>query len=102
MTIYFSSNKIPELTPYNIQQRQVILAIAQTKLSAPEKFVLNVIKLMLLIPPFLFIANLQGLAVLASLAAVLIAYFLLLRPIMLIFSVKHLNNAINQYKKSEQ
>lgn len=101
MTIYFSSNKIPELTPYNIQQRQAILALAQAKLSAPEKFLLNIIKLMLLIPPFLFIANLQGLAIIVSVVVVLVAYFILLRPIMLHFTLKHLPKAINQYEKSE-
>ncbi len=101
MTIYFSSNKIPQLTPYSLQQRQAILALAQTKLTAPEKLLLNIIKLMLLIPPFLFIANLQGLAIVGSIIVVLLAYFILLRPIMLHFTVKHLNHAVKQYKKSE-
>ena len=101
MTIYFSANKIPALSPYNIQQRQAILALAQTKLSAPEKFVLNIIKLVLLIPPFIYIANLQGVEIIISIIIVLISYFLLLRPIMLFFSLKHLNNAIIQYKKNE-
>ena len=67
MALYLASNKIPALSEYNIQQRQAILAIAQTKLSAPQKFILNIIKLFLLIPPFFFIANLQGLAVIAAL-----------------------------------
>lgn len=102
MAIYFSSNKIPALQTFNLHQRQAILAIAQAKLSAPEKFILNIIKLMLLIPPFLFIANLQGVAVVVSLIIVLVAYFLLLRPIMLFFSQKHLKKAIVQYEKSEQ
>lgn len=101
MTIYFSSNKIPELMPFNLQQRQAILALAQAKLSPPEKLILNIIKLMLLIPPFLFIANLQGIAIAASIVVVLVAYFIILRPIMLHFTLKHLNAAINQYKKSE-
>ncbi len=101
MTIYFSSNKIPELLPYNIQQRQAILSLAQAKLSAPEKLILNIIKLLLLIPPFLFIANLQGLAIVISIAVVLVTYFIVLRPIMLYFAQKHLNSAITQYKKSE-
>jgi len=100
--IYFSSNKIPQLSQYNIQQRQVILALAQAKLSTPEKLILNIIKLMLLIPPFLFIANLQGFAIVISITIVLIAYFILLRPIMLHFTRKHLDLAISQYKKSER
>ena len=101
MTIYFSANKIPALAPYSIQQRQAILALAQAKLSAPEKFILNIIKLVLLIPPFIYIANLQGVAIIISITAVLISYFLLLRPIMLFFTLKHLTNAISKYEKSE-
>lgn len=101
MVIYFSTNKITELSPFSLHQRQAILAIAQTKLSAPEKLILNIIKLCLLIPPFLFIANLKGVALITSLALVLVAYFLILRPIMLFFTKKHLATAISQYKKSE-
>lgn len=101
MAIYFSSNKIPTLQAFSLHQRQAILTLAQAKLSAPEKFILNIIKLSLLIPPFIFIANLQGLALAASVAIVLSAYFIILRPIMLFFSQKHLDKAIAQYQKSE-
>ncbi|MBA6389424.1 hypothetical protein H4J38_01380 [Colwellia sp. BRX10-3] len=101
MTIYFSSNKIPALHEFSLHQRQAILTLAQSKLTAPEKFILNMIKLSLLIPPFLFIANLQGIALASSVALVLIAYFAVLRPIMLFFSQKHLDKAIAQYQKSE-
>lgn len=101
MAIYFSSNKIPALQDFSLHQRQAILILAQAKLSAPEKFILNIIKLLLLIPPFIFIANLQGLALAASIAVVLSAYFIILRPIMLFFSQKYLDKAIAQYKKSE-
>jgi hypothetical protein len=101
MTIYFSSNKIPSLHEFSLHQRQAILTLAQAKLSTPEKFILNMIKLSLLIPPFLFIANLQGFALASSVALVLMAYFLVLRPIMLFFSQKHLDKAIAQYQKSE-
>jgi hypothetical protein len=101
MAIYFSSDKIPALHDFSLHQRQAILAIAQTKFSAPEKFILNIIKLSLLIPPFLFIANLQGFALFTSAVIVLIAYFLILRPIMLFFSHKYLDKAVVEYKKSE-
>ena len=102
MTIYFSSNKIPALQAFSLHKRQAILTLAQARFSAPEKFILNIVKLLLLIPPFLFIANLQGLALALSVVVVLIAYFLILRPIMLYFSAKHLDKAIAQYQKSEQ
>ena len=101
MAIYFSSNKIPALQAFSLHQRQAILTLAQAKLSAPEKFILNIIKLLLLIPPFLFVANLQGFALIAAIIIVLIAYFIILRPIMFFFAHKHLDQAIRQYKKSE-
>ncbi|MGB1197710.1 MAG: DUF6170 family protein [Thalassotalea sp.] len=101
MTLYLSANKIPALQPFNVQQRHAILSLAQAKLSAPEKFILNIIKLLLLIPPFFFIANLQGFAVFIAVMVVLVAYFILLKPILLFFSQKHLENAIAQYQKSE-
>jgi hypothetical protein len=101
MTIYFSSNKIPSLQAFSLHQRHAILTLAQAKLSAPEKFILNMIKLLLLIPPFFFIANLQGLALVAAIMLVLFAYFILLRPVMLFFSQKHLDKAIAQYEKNE-
>ena len=101
MAICFSSDKIPALHGFSLHHRQAIIAIAQTKFSAPEKFILNIIKLSLLIPPFLFIANLQGLALFISVVIVLVAYFLILRPIMLFFSQKHLDKAVATYKKSE-
>jgi hypothetical protein len=99
MTIYFSSNKIPALASYSLEQRQQILAIAQSKLSAPEKLILNLIKLTLLIPPFLFVANLQGMALIASLFAIIVAYFVLLRPIMLFFTVRYLTSALKSFTK---
>lgn len=102
MAIYFSSNKIPTLQDFSLHQRQAILTLAQAMFSAPEKFILNIIKLSLLLPPFIFIANLQGLALAASIAVVLSAYFIILRPIMLFFSQKHLDKAIAQYQKSER
>ena len=101
MAMYFSSNKIPALHSFSIHQRQAILTLAQAKLSAPEKLLLNVIKLLLLIPPFFFIANLQGFSMVVAIVIVLCAYFIVLRPIMLFFSLKHLDNAIAQYQKSE-
>lgn len=101
MKIYFSSNKIPALAPYSMHQRQAILTLAQARLSVPEKLAINIIKLLLLIPPFLFIANLQGSEIIISIAIVIIAYFILLRPVMLTFTFKHLNTAISQYDKSE-
>jgi hypothetical protein len=99
MAFIFSTNKIPELESYSLQQRQQILSLAAHKLTAPEKFVLNILKLIMLVPPFLFLAQLDGIFFVVSLFGVLGVYFILLRPISLLFTRKYLSDAIKQYNK---
>lgn len=99
MAFIFSTNKLSELENYTLQQRQQILMLAASKLTAPEKFVLNVLKLFMLVPPFLFMAQLEGLFFVVSLFGVLVVYFILLRPISLLFTRKYLDVAIKQFNK---
>lgn len=99
MAVIFSSNKLSELKNYTLTQRQQILALAANKLTAPEKFILNVLKLFMLVPPFLFLAQLEGIFFIASLMSVLIIYFILLRPVSLFFTRKYLSTAIKQFDK---
>jgi hypothetical protein len=101
MAILFSSNKIPALAEFSLQERQQILSIALSKLSVPEKFILNIIKLAMLIPPFLYLANLEVIKLITTLTFVLIAYFVLLRPVVLFFSQRHLKAAIKTFKSSD-
>ncbi len=96
MTIYFSSNQLPQLKNYSVKQRQAILNIAMEKLTAPEKFIMNVIKLFMLIPPFLLLANLQSAWFFVSVIAVLLAYFFVMKPISLLFAEKYIEKAIKQ------
>jgi hypothetical protein len=102
MAFIFSTNKIPELESYTLQQRQQILTLAASKLTAPEKFVLNIIKLIMLVPPFLFMAQLEGVFFVLSLFCVLAIYFILLRPISLVFTRKYLDLAVKQFKKLDK
>ena len=102
MAFIFSTNKIPELESYTLQQRQQILTLAASKLTAPEKFVLNIIKLIMLVPPFLFMAQLEAVFFVLSLFCVLAIYFILLRPISLVFTRKYLDAAVKQFNKLEK
>ena len=102
MAFYFSSNNIPELAKYNLKQRQAILTIAAFKLTALEKFILNIIKLAMLVPMFLYLATFNGLAMIISITVVITGYFLLMRPITLMFSHKHLAYAINKFEHSNK
>jgi len=98
MAFIFSTNKLPELEHFSLMQRQQILALAANKLTAPEKFILNILKLLMLVPPFLFLAQLEGILFFFSLFGVLAVYFIFLRPISLLFTQKHLSAAIKQFK----
>jgi hypothetical protein len=99
MAFIFSTNKLPELENFTLRQRQQILALAASKLTAPEKFALNILKLLMLVPPFLFLAQLEGILIVFSLFSGLAVYFILLRPISLLFTRKYLSAAIKQFNK---
>ena len=62
-----------------------------------EKLLLNLIKLAMLIPPFIFLARLEFLLLGASLAAVAVVYFLVMRPASLMFISKHLTEILGKY-----
>lgn len=101
MTIIFSSNNLPELQQYSVKERQQILAIASNKLITPQKLILNLIKLFILIPPFIMIARLDTWLLFAPLIFVLVGYFLLMRPISLYFLRSHLPKAIQKFNKNQ-
>jgi len=60
MTLYFSSKNIPQLKDRSIKERQVIIQKATAKLNTPEKLLLNLIKLGILVPMFLYLVWLDG------------------------------------------
>ena len=55
MKIYFSSRRIPGLTHLPLTQRLALVSQAQQKLSPPEKLLLNLFKLAILLPIFILI-----------------------------------------------
>lgn len=99
MAIIFSSKNIALLNDYSLKERQQILALANQKLITPEKLVMNLIKLTILIPPFIMVARLDTWLLFLPLIFVLSGYFLIMRPISLFFSVKHLPKAIKEFKQ---
>lgn len=99
MAILFSSNNISILSHYSLKERQQILSIANEKLITPQKLILNLIKLIILIPPFIMIARLDTWLLFVPLFFVLAGYFLLMRPISLYFLTKHLPKAIKDFER---
>lgn len=95
----FSSKNISQLDKYSMQDRQEILSIAGSKLSTPEKLILNIIKLCVLIPPFIMFARLEGLMLAMPIVLLIAAYLLIMRPSRLYFQKKHIAKAIIQFDK---
>ncbi|MDF2177498.1 DUF6170 family protein [Aliiglaciecola sp. CAU 1673] len=55
MKFYFSTRQIPALRHLPLTQRLQQVQLAQAKLTGPEKLLLNVLKLVILIPIFVLI-----------------------------------------------
>ncbi len=102
MAFIFSSNDISVLQSYSLKERQQILALANQKLITPQKLVLNLIKLAILIPPFIMVARLDNWLLFLPLIFVLAGYFLVMRPISLLFAIKHLPKAIKDFERNYQ
>lgn len=84
MKLYFTSNQIPQLQGKNIRERFVQIEQAQQKLTAPEKVLLNVLKLCIIIPVFVFILRIsEDWMSIVWAGAFLLCYPLILRPIQL-------------------
>jgi len=96
----FSTKQLKALNDFNLSERQAILALAHQKLSVPEKLILNIIKLILLIPPFIFLARQEWLLLLATSFISVLAYFLIMKPISLTFGQKYLHDAIKKHRNS--
>ena len=99
MALYFSSNQFDELSDYDFRERQEIIAIASTQLTPVQKVSLNICKLAVLIPPFFMLAKVDSWMFLLPLVFVLVGYFIVLRPLSLMFIKKHLAKAIEKFEK---
>jgi uncharacterized protein DUF6170 len=90
MVIYFSSNNIPALKTLTLKQKRQAISAAEAKLSAPEKLIINLLKLLIIVPMFLYLTWLDGWQLALPVIAAMSAYFLLYRPVFLGVINKHL------------
>lgn len=81
MKFYFSTRQIPQLGDLTISQRMEKLRAAETKLTAPEKLLLNLCKLLVIVPVFVLIlrAGENWFALLWA-ALFILAYPFILKP----------------------
>lgn len=95
MNFFISSKKIPELKELTYKDKQKIIYLAQQKLTVPEKLLLNIIKLIILIPPFLFLARTHWLELIIALIFSTVCYLVIFKPISFIFLKKHFQPLID-------
>jgi hypothetical protein len=99
--LYWNSQSLPELKGLNFRERMAVIRRASDLLPVPQKLLLNVLKLLVLIPPFMAIARAASLteAFLWSLLLVLI-YPLLTRPLTFVLVGPLLRQARHQLQNS--
>lgn len=96
MKYYFTSNAIPELLEFSISERKEILFAAQQKLTVPEKLVLNLLKLVMLVPPFIYIARQDWLTFFLTFLLSAICYIGIFKPLVNYFCANHLPSVIDK------
>lgn len=91
MKFYFSTKHIPQLTHLSLTDRLAAIQTAQRKLTGPEKLLLNVLKLMVVIPIFVFIIQVSTnwLAIVWALLTTLL-FPLIIKPVHLGLCVKYI------------
>lgn len=100
MNFYLSSNHISELSEFSFKQRQIILFIAKGLYTPVEKLTINLIKLCLLAPAFLFLAQVDTTTFIAAMILFIVLYVLLMQPISLLFCKRHLPAALKKFQQS--
>lgn len=94
MKIYFNTRQIPALANTTVRERIALINHANKKLTGPEKMLLNISKLLIITPAFLFIAwySEQIWLVIAIIISALACYPLVLRPMQLSLCAKYIDN----------
>lgn len=97
MKLYFSTKQIPQLRDLSLQQRMVALEHAALKMTVPERSLLNVLKLLIIVPVFVFILQAsENWYALVWAALVLLVYPLFIKPLQYSLSAKYLAEDIGK------
>jgi hypothetical protein len=92
--IYTSTKKIPQLADKPLTERMALLEEASRKMTVPEKTLLNVLKLLVIVPVFALILQVaDNWLTLLWAALILLLYPLLIKPIQYSLSAKYLKSA---------
>jgi hypothetical protein len=92
LKIYTSTKKIPGLENMSLPERMAILENASRKMTVPEKTLLNVIKLLVIVPVFaLLLRVVESWWSLAWAGLILLLYPMFVKPLQYSMSVKYLD-----------
>ena len=97
--IYFLASQIPALQSFSHRERLALVADALALLSPQQRILMNVIKLILITPLFLFLVRFDGWHMLPWLLLAGLAYPILVLPVRHYFASLHLSEAISEHKK---
>lgn len=93
MKLYFSSKQIPQLQGLPLTERLRLLAEAQKRLTGPEKLMLNLLKLLILIPVFVLILQVsENWWALAWAFLVFLLYPIIIKPMQFGLCAKYLSS----------
>lgn len=100
--LYWNSQSLPELAGLNFRQRMAVIRRASDLLPVPQKLLLNILKLLVLIPPFMAIARAGSIPEALLWALLLVAlYPLITRPLTFMLVGPLLRQARHQLKSVE-
>ncbi|MCF2856299.1 hypothetical protein L1286_02365 [Pseudoalteromonas sp. SMS1] len=97
----FRLSQVSKLSQLNLRDKQKVKAIALSMLSANEKVLLAVCKLLLLTPFFMALAYFEGFYLLPVLLIAGLAYPLLTVPIEIQFALKYLDKALVEFEQGK-
>lgn len=97
MKVYTSTKKIPGLENLSLPKRMALLEQAARKMSVPEKTLLNVIKLFVIVPAFfLLLRMVDNWWSIAWAGLILLLYPLFVKPLQYSISAKYLPENISK------
>ncbi len=96
--MYFGSHSIPELAGLKFAERMQVIRTATEQVPTPQKLLLNLLKLAILIPLFLVIAQWQSWQNTVTIIALLLAYPLFTRPLTFALCRPYLQQARTKLK----
>ena len=95
--MYWNSQQIPELAGLNFRERMQVIRRASDQLSTPNKLLLSIVKLLLLVPPFMQMAQADSvLAFIGWVLLLLVIYPLATRPLTFALIREHLSQTRRQ------